>query len=314
MQNVSVAVSFFSEEDESPIQNSTAAADSMTTAVEDTLNKAAEPTQPVTSQEVENVETETMDVSQSASPIEETEKQSSQLETQVDKPQETDNKIATKNTEAIAANPESVKEEVSEVTEDSGGQDSPAADTNYKQAQAAEVATSTEISTEATAATNTTSTDEKEKKDEQSHKQSEEAAAGETPSQLQPVVKKENPEETDDKSDTTPPEEPPARSLRPRKVERQDAEDSQDSQASSISCKEDDEKPWEPWKPTAPGEKSGWHLICQVQEDWEHLAGMLDSSTVRCERTLLRIIRDDFLPEIPTIQEEKVGVVLIKRL
>ncbi|KAL8614346.1 hypothetical protein ACOMHN_007684 [Nucella lapillus] len=92
--------------------------------------------------------------------------------------------------------------------------------------------------------------------------------------------------------------------LSPRKVEAEDTEDSQDSRVSSVSSKE--EKPWEPWKPTAAGDNTGWHLICQVCEDWEHLASLLDGEGgLRCEKVLLRTIYADFIPEIPNIQEEK---------
>ncbi|XP_076451085.1 uncharacterized protein LOC143286979 isoform X2 [Babylonia areolata] len=98
-------------------------------------------------------------------------------------------------------------------------------------------------------------------------------------------------------------EEPPRHRLRPRKVEREDTEDSQDSRASSVSSKE--EKPWEPWKPTASGDKTGWHLICEVVEDWEHLASLLDGGGLRSEKMLLKTISTDFIPEIPSIQEEK---------
>lgn len=102
-------------------------------------------------------------------------------------------------------------------------------------------------------------------------------------------------------------EAPSRRSFRQRKVVKEDT-DSQDSKVSSVSSKEDKLlKPWEPWKPTAASEKSGWHLVCEVVEDWEHLASMLDSSSTRSEKSLLKTICSDFLPEIPAIQEEKVG-------
>ena len=97
--------------------------------------------------------------------------------------------------------------------------------------------------------------------------------------------------------------------FRQRKVMKEDADDSQDSKMSSVSSKEDKLlKPWEPWKPTVASEKSGWHLVCEVVEDWEHLASMLDSNSTRSEKFLLRTICNDFLPEIPSIQEEKVGL------
>lgn len=124
-------------------------------------------------------------------------------------------------------------------------------------------------------------------------------------------IKSNNDKDDDSSADKPSAEtkEPGRGRFRQRKVMKEDADDSQDSKMSSVSSKEDKLlKPWEPWKPTVASEKSGWHLVCEVLEDWEHLASMLDSNSTRSEKSLLRTICNDFLPEIPSIQEEKVGL------
>ena len=47
--------------------------------------------------------------------------------------------------------------------------------------------------------------------------------------------------------------------------------------------------------------------MCEVVEDWKHLSCSLADGGVLCEKQLYRTIVDDFLPELPAIQLEKVG-------
>ena len=98
-------------------------------------------------------------------------------------------------------------------------------------------------------------------------------------------------------------------SILTRKMVVEDMEDSQDSRSSSFSSKREENmsKVWEPWQPTDASRRTGWHLVCEVTQDWQQLVDTLADSKVRCDRTLLRILREEFLPLIPSIQEEKVS-------
>nr|KAG5700980.1 hypothetical protein BaRGS_022691 [Batillaria attramentaria] len=110
-------------------------------------------------------------------------------------------------------------------------------------------------------------------------------------------IKKEENEDPENKTDAI-----MGRVLRSRYLKEPDTEDSRDSMD---SLKERKKEPWEPRQPSEAGQKTGWHLVCEVVEDWQHLADSFHESTIRCERSLLKTICNDFLPEIPAIQDEK---------
>ncbi|CAG0892024.1 unnamed protein product [Darwinula stevensoni] len=48
-----------------------------------------------------------------------------------------------------------------------------------------------------------------------------------------------------------------------------------------------------------------WNVVCFTQEDWENLAGDLENSSSKGERALYRTLKEDFLPEIPRLFDEK---------
>ncbi|XP_065581042.1 uncharacterized protein LOC136040668 isoform X2 [Artemia franciscana] len=50
---------------------------------------------------------------------------------------------------------------------------------------------------------------------------------------------------------------------------------------------------------------SRWHIICYEEVDWSKLTKKLGSSSVKEDKILHRILKEDFLPEIPTLFEEK---------
>ncbi|XP_076471622.1 uncharacterized protein LOC143301304 [Babylonia areolata] len=91
-----------------------------------------------------------------------------------------------------------------------------------------------------------------------------------------------------------------------QKLEKEDT-DSQDSRTSRTSSTMGERKlrVWEPRQESLASQKSGWHLVCVVTEDWEHLVARLEENGNRSQRALMRILRENFLPEIPAIQEEK---------
>ncbi|CAG5131513.1 unnamed protein product [Candidula unifasciata] len=51
---------------------------------------------------------------------------------------------------------------------------------------------------------------------------------------------------------------------------------------------------------------SHWQLVCDTVEDWETLAAELKETSIYKEKLLYRIIKNDFLPEIPAIMADKI--------
>lgn len=94
--------------------------------------------------------------------------------------------------------------------------------------------------------------------------------------------------------------------IRLPKMEREDT-DSQDSKTSGSSKGEKVSKPWEPRQETLASKRTGWHLVCEVVQDWEHLVAVLEDSPNRNQRALVKVLRENFLPDLPAIQEERVS-------
>ena len=63
--------------------------------------------------------------------------------------------------------------------------------------------------------------------------------------------------------------------------------------------------------PVVPPEPSKsntrWHLICSTLDDWVNLAEWFSDSQSRCEKMLMKLIKDDFLPVLPEIIEARVS-------
>ncbi|CAL1535117.1 unnamed protein product [Lymnaea stagnalis] len=53
------------------------------------------------------------------------------------------------------------------------------------------------------------------------------------------------------------------------------------------------------------GGLSRWQLVCDSVEDWANLTEQFKNTTINKEKMLYKIIKNDFLPEIPTIMEDK---------
>lgn len=62
--------------------------------------------------------------------------------------------------------------------------------------------------------------------------------------------------------------------------------------------------------PTPSNSSTRWHLVCQTLDDWVNLAEWFKDSDVRCEKSLSKVIREDFLPVLPEIIEARVSIVL----
>jgi hypothetical protein len=60
-------------------------------------------------------------------------------------------------------------------------------------------------------------------------------------------------------------------------------------------------------EPTPSKSSTRWHLVCQTLEDWMNLAQWFKESPVRCEKSLSKVIREDFLPVLPEIIEARVS-------
>lgn len=52
-----------------------------------------------------------------------------------------------------------------------------------------------------------------------------------------------------------------------------------------------------------------WRLCCNSLEDWQALAEKLSLSDAKCERNLHSTLVDEFLGELPTLFEIKVGYI-----
>lgn len=48
-----------------------------------------------------------------------------------------------------------------------------------------------------------------------------------------------------------------------------------------------------------------WQVICFTEDDWHHLAKKFRSSAHRSERKLYRVLRENFLPDLPRLFHEK---------
>ncbi|XP_059175547.1 titin homolog [Physella acuta] len=53
------------------------------------------------------------------------------------------------------------------------------------------------------------------------------------------------------------------------------------------------------------GGLSHWQLVCESVEDWEHLTEEFKDTKIYKEKQLYKTLKNDFLPEIPTIMEDK---------
>ena len=105
----------------------------------------------------------------------------------------------------------------------------------------------------------------------------------------------------------------------------QETVDASSKEAADTEEKEKDEKEAEEEmeakprpKPTPPPRsktKSRWHLICSTLDDWINLVEWFKESTVRCEKTLSKVMEEDFLPVLPEIIDTRVSgsVVLLLR-
>lgn len=62
--------------------------------------------------------------------------------------------------------------------------------------------------------------------------------------------------------------------------------------------------------PTPSNSSTRWHLVCQTLDDWVNLAEWFNDSDVRCEKSLSKVIREDFLPVLPEIIEARVSIAL----
>ena len=55
---------------------------------------------------------------------------------------------------------------------------------------------------------------------------------------------------------------------------------------------------------TMPPER--WRVVCLTMKDWEQLTEFFGDSNKQCERQLYRLLREEFLPDLPDIYKKKV--------
>ncbi|KAL4225500.1 cat eye syndrome chromosome region [Mactra antiquata] len=58
-------------------------------------------------------------------------------------------------------------------------------------------------------------------------------------------------------------------------------------------------------EPTPSKSSTRWHLVCESLDDWVNLAEWFKDSTVKCEKSLSKEIRENFLPVLPEIIEAR---------
>lgn len=115
-------------------------------------------------------------------------------------------------------------------------------------------------------------------------------------------VKEENVQKPDEQVKTEIPE---------VKVEKKETEGTENEQEpvseSLVAMQERIKSPKPAVEPTLSKSSTNWHVVCATLDDWINLAEWFKDSSVRCEKSLAKVIREDFLPVLPEIIEARVS-------
>lgn len=137
------------------------------------------------------------------------------------------------------------------------------------------------------------------------------------------VDMKDNGEELKDEQKEEQEDEKPVRRMETRnkgirpvkkedKTENSDPEAEEEPESESLAAmKEKVMSPKPAIEPAVSKSETGWHVICSTLDDWINLAEWFKDSPVRCEKSLSKVIREDFLPVLPEIIEARVSTVQV---
>ncbi|XP_053384151.1 uncharacterized protein LOC123536403 isoform X3 [Mercenaria mercenaria] len=82
-----------------------------------------------------------------------------------------------------------------------------------------------------------------------------------------------------------------------------DSKEGSEANEESNSCEFSLSKPAVAPQPSKSSTR--WHLVCETLDDWINFAEWYKDSPVRCEKSLSKVIREDFLPVLPEIIEAR---------